>query len=270
MGKHLPIALRYLGGKSKIAEWTISQFPKHKTYGELFAGGAVTLINKPIVTNEIYNDKAGNVVNVFRVLRDHGELLKELLRLTPYSRDEFMLSLEPTDNDIELARRTVIRSMMSFGGAGIYNTSSGFRAVANNNTSAPKRWMSYIEALDIIIERFRYVTIENRPAIELMPIHDSPETLYYLDPPYLQSTRVKGSNQYEHEMSEQDHIDLANESHKCKGMIIISGYHSDLYDDLYKDWQVLEKSSQAGSVKGGVKRTEVLWLSPNIRQRSLF
>lgn len=233
-------------------------------------GGGSVLINKPIVASEIYNDISSDVVNVFRQLRINGDRLREQLSLTPYSRDEFMLSLEPCSDELERARRTIVRSMMSFGGAGIHNKSSGFRAVANNGTSAPKRWFSYIDTLEKIQERFKHVSIENRDALDLLKIHDSIDTLYYLDPPYLMSTRVKGTNKYANEMTEEYHRKLAETVKNLDAKVIISGYHSALYDELYADFNVVEKSAIASSFKGGVKRTEVLWLSPNITSRSLF
>jgi len=271
MGRHVPIALRYHGGKSKIAEWVISHFPKHDVYVEPFGGGASILLNKHPVKSEIYNDLNKEVVNFFRVLRsDQGEELIELLELTPYAKDEFNMSYEECDCVIERARRTAIKSMMAFGGNGMTNNKTGFRATANNKTSAPGRFARYPEELRRVINRFKEVTIENRNAIKLLQIHDSEDTLFYLDPPYVMDTRKSGTRLYVHEMTDEEHRDLAAVVHELKGKVIISGYPSKLYNELYTDFRKVEKTSQANSQKGGVPTIEVLWLSKNIREQSLF
>jgi DNA adenine methylase len=272
MSKNVPIALRYHGGKTKIHEWIISHFPPHKTYVEPFGGGASVLLNKSRVTNEIYNDINSEIVNVFKILRNKNESSKllELLSKTLYSRDEFNLSYEITDDNLEQARNTIVRSMMAFGGNVTARDKTGFIATANNNTSAPMRWIKYTHQLPIIINRLREVTIENRDALELIDIYDSSETLFYLDPPYVTSSRKTTSKNYAHEMTDEDHIALANLIKTKNGKFIISGYHSKLYDELYKGWKCVEKQSMAASYRGGVPTTEVLWISPTAEIKNLF
>jgi len=271
MGKHLPIALRYHGGKSKIADWVISHFPKHDIYVEPFGGGASVLLNKTPVKSEIYNDLNKEVVNFFSVLRsERKDEFLEMLYLTPYARDEFDMSYEECDCVVEKARRTAVKSMMSFGGNGMSNSKTGFRATANNKTSAPGRFARYPKDLEMVINRFKEVTIENRNATELLKIHDSEDTLFYLDPPYVMDTRRCGSRLYRHEMTDEEHRDLAVAIKQLKGKVIISGYPSELYNELYADFRRVEKTSQANSQRGGVPTVEVLWLSKNIREQSLF
>lgn len=271
MGKNLPIALRYHGGKSKIAEWVISYFPKHDIYVEPFGGGASILLNKMPAISEIYNDLNMEVVNFFRVLRsERSDELIEAIELTPYARDEFDMSYEECDCVVEKARRTAIRSMMSFGGNGMSNSKTGFRATANNKTSAPARFANYPKDLERVVNRFKQVTIENRNAIELLKIHDSKNTLFYLDPPYVMDSRKCKSRLYKHEMTDDEHRDLAAVIKQLKGKVIISGYPSELYNELYADFRRVEKISQANSLNGGVPTVEVLWLSNNIREQSLF
>ena len=107
--------LRYHGGKWRLAPWIISVFPEHRIYVEPYGGGASVLLRKARSYAEVYNDLDGEVVNVFRVVRDHGPCLKEKLYYTPFSRDEFKRSYEETDDPIERARRTIARSFMGFG-----------------------------------------------------------------------------------------------------------------------------------------------------------
>jgi DNA adenine methylase len=108
--------LRYHGGKWKIADWIIEHLPRHRTYVEPFGGAASVLIKKPRAYAEVYNDLDGEIVNLFCVARDRGEELARAVELTPYARDEFYQSFLPSDDPLEQARRTVLRSFAGFGG----------------------------------------------------------------------------------------------------------------------------------------------------------
>jgi DNA adenine methylase len=253
--------LRYHGGKWLIASWILSFMPSHKIYVELFGGGGSILLKKPRSYAEIYNDLDSEIVNLFRVTRDKGEELKEKLYFTPYSRNEYLLSFQKTDDPLEQARRTVIRSFFGFGSIAVLcgegESHPGFKSsVKMSGTSPGPTWREYPDALTAIIDRLRCVVIENKNALELLPVHDSAETVFYTDPPYLPSVRDPGED-YRYEMTEADHIELAEKLNGVKGSVLISGYHSDLYDELYKDWTRREKETRAN---GHGKRIEVLWM----------
>lgn len=121
--------LRYPGGKYKLAKWVISHFPGHEFYVEPYGGAASVLMAKPRVQGEIYNDLDGDVVNVFRVLRDPNQAqeLERVLRLTPFAYEEYKNAYEPCDDPIERARRTIFRSFASIGSDGVSRKNSGFR-----------------------------------------------------------------------------------------------------------------------------------------------
>jgi DNA adenine methylase len=110
--------------------------------------------------------------------------------------------------------------------------------------------------MNSITERLRGVIIENDNALDVIRRHDSEDTAFYVDPPYLPSTRDAGKD-YRFEMSEEDHIKLAGALNEVKGKVILSGYPSELYDSLYKGWERVEKDSIAD---GHLPRKEVLWL----------
>lgn len=124
--------MRYHGGKWRLAPWIIQHMPPHRVYVEPFGGAASVLLRKPRTYAEVYNDMDGEIVNLFKVARDDSERLKHLLELTPFSRDEFAASYEPTSNPIEQARRTVVRSFLGFG-SNAHAKATGFRANSNRS-----------------------------------------------------------------------------------------------------------------------------------------
>lgn len=271
--------LRYHGGKWKLGRWIISHFPKHRIYVEPFGGAASVLMQKPRSYAEVYNDSWDVVVNVFRVLRDSEKAarLKLLLELTPFARTEFELASHPTRiaDEIEAARLTILRSFAGFGSAatnGEYPT--GFRCNSNRSGTTPAHdWVNYPTQIRSYVERLRGVVIENRPAVEVIEQHDTPLTLFYVDPPYPQVTRnlKRGNAAYACEMTDHDHRDLAATLKRVKGMVIISGYACELYDaELYRKWERVECDALAD---GARQRVEVLWLnsaaSRRIEQKSL-
>lgn len=259
-------ALRYHGGKWILAPWIVSHFPPHRIYTEAFGGAASVLMRKPRSYGEVYNDLDEEIVNLFRVLRhDRSDGLIRLLEMTPFSREDFLESYIPSDNPMEQARRTVVRSFMGFGSGAASGNKTGFRANSNRSGTTPSHdWANFPPCLAAIAERLRGVVIENRDASEVIRQHDSTETLHYVDPPYPLSTRKQGSpycgKGYRFELTDTQHRELASVLHSVKGMVVVSGYACELYDaDLYPDWQRITRASHAD---GAQKRTEILWLSP--------
>ena len=268
--------LRYHGGKWMLAPWIISHFPEHRVYVEPFAGAASVLMRKQRSQAEIYNDLDEDVVNVFRILRDppSAARLAELLRLTPWSRIEFNESYQPVEDPVERARRTVARAFMAHGSTHRRAHRTGFRAKSwVQRQPAQTEWLNYPEQIAVFVERLRGVTIECRPALEVIRQQDSPATLFYVDPPYVLSSRTSvrwqseadGWRAYAHNLSDEEHRELAEVLRNCSGMVILSGYPSALYDELYPCWFREERATMAD---GGIARTEVLWISPNMPARA--
>lgn len=266
-------ALRYHGGKWRDATWIISYFPEHRRYIEPFGGGASVLLRKSRSYAEVYNDLDGEIVNLFRVLRNPSQA-RELIRLvemTPFSRVEFEQAYLPDGDPIEMARRLLVRSFMGFGAAGTTGNNTGFRNNSTRSGTTPATdWANYPPALALIAERMRGVIIEMLPATEVLQRFDGPDALFYIDPPYPLTTRGKQSAAgYRYEMTDDEHRELAGVVRGLVGKIVISGYPCDLYDcDLYSDWQRVTKNAHA---EGARDRIEVLWISPAaVRQPSLF
>ncbi len=244
-----------------LAPWIIAHFPPHRTYVEPFGGGGSVLLRKTRSYAEVYNDLDSEMVNLFRVARARGEELAKVCELTPFARAEFAQSYEPSGDELEQARRTLVRSFMGFG-SNAHTTKTGFRANSNRSGTTPAHdWMNYPDALRITIQRLRGVVIENRDALACMRQHDSPQTLHYVDPPYVMSTRSDGHGDYAFEMDDADHEALAAGLLELEGWVIVSGYRCDLYDGLYSGWRRVDRHAHAD---GAAKRIESLWLSPNM------
>ncbi len=253
--------LRYFGGKWMLAPWITSHFPPHRIYVEAFGGGASVLLRKPRSWAEVYNDLDGEIVNVFRVVQTRPRELERLLAWTPFARAEFDMAHEPSDDPVEQARRSIIRSFMGHGADSLTRGSkSGFRANSNHRNqgrNAAADWANYLPALPAIRDRLTGVIVENRDAKAVMAGQDSPETLHFVDPPYPWATRSEKRHGYRHEMTDQEHLELIAFLRGLRGMVILCGYPGQLYGDL--EWERREVSAFAD---GAAKRTEVLWLNP--------
>lgn len=257
--------LRWHGGKWLLAPWVISNLPPHRVYVEPFGGAASVLLRKPRAYAEIYNDLDDDVVNLFKVLRGpRAAEIEHAIRLTPFSRQEFKSAYEPCKDEVERARRLVIRSYMGFGSDGHNGARpTGFRASSNRSGTTPAHdWVNYPDALAGIVKRLEGVVIEHRPAVEVMLQQDGPQTLHYVDPPYVHATRAKTKNSarknYTHEMADEDHAALLDTLLNLQGMVVLSGYPHPLYDAALTGWRRLEREALAD---GARKRIEVLWIN---------
>jgi len=253
--------LRYHGGKWRLAPFVTEFFPGHKVYVEPFGGGASILLRKQRSVTEIYNELDGEVVNLFRVLRDpdQSDRLKLALELTPYSREEFDAAYDIAECPVEQARRTLVKSWFGAYSKGLMNK-TGFDTRVNSDgyCSRVATFIKLSDMIETIRQRMTGVVIENTDALRLIPRMDAHHTLFYVDPPYVPDSR--SGKYYRHEMSEECHRELAGVLHACKGMVILSGYASELYDrELYADWH---REDCPAYTDGAHARTEVLWINP--------
>lgn len=262
--------LRWHGGKWKLAPWIIGFFPPHRVYVEPFGGAASVLLRKPRAHTECVNDLDASVVNVFRVLRNQNSAaeLGRRLALTPYARSEFDWSYEPPIDAIDGAHKTIVRSFMGFGTDSVTRRGrTGFRAALAGDADAfpAREWHRFHEQIALYTDRLAGVLVEQVPAARLIDRCDGPDTLFFLDPPYVLSTRSSmsggrdGYHGYAHELTDQDHRDLAQQVRQLRGMVILCGYPNEIYDEALSDWRRVERAALAD---GAVRRTEVLWINP--------
>jgi len=259
------IAFGWYGGKFSHLDWLLPLLPPCHHYCEPFAGSAAVMLNREPSPVETYNDMDGEIVNFFRVLRADKDRLVEMIGLTPFSREEFALACEvdPELEPLERARRFYVRARQVRTGlaqkASIGRWANCKQTSRAGMSGVISRWLGAIEALPEIADRLLRVQIENRPAIDVIQLYDSPKTLFYCDPPYVHQTRGD-SQAYGYEMTDEEHAALAKVLNAAKGMAAISNYSCDLMDQLYPPpkWRkVVSPDRTIHSTKG--TRAEVVW-----------
>lgn len=249
-------AFTYPGGKVKISSWVTSFFPRHKIYVEPFGGAAGVLLNKTPSPLEVYNDLNSDLVTFFSVLRDKekaAELIRRL-KLTPYAREEYYSCYPmPEGDDIERARALIVRSGMGVGIRGAISLRSmGFAAETKKIRKNAKLFANRVENMWKIAERFRSVVIECRDALALIPRYDTPDTLWYLDPPYNCGYNFR----YRASVDQEAMLGVFK---KVSGYVVLSGYMSELYADELAGWHMETRANRTFAKE---KKEECLWLSP--------
>ncbi|MGW4488427.1 DNA adenine methylase [Amycolatopsis sp. NPDC004368] len=264
--------LAYFGGKTRLADQIAAAFPPHEHYVEPFAGSLAVLLAKPRSRMETVNDLDGDLMTFWRVLRDRPDELARVCMLTPHSREEHLDAFDRPDDldDIERARR--VWTYLTQGRAGVLRN-TGWRhyvAPSGSATSMPGYLAGYVERMAAAAERLAGVSLECRPALELIERYGrSSSCLLYVDPPYLGSARVWGNN-YRHEMREEDqHRELGAALRDCEATVVLSGYDSPLYAELFVGWHVTRIETTTGQGGSRQERTEVLWCN-RLPQPTLF
>lgn len=209
---------------------------------------------KPPARLETINDIDGNVVNLFRVLREQPEQLAALIELTPWARDEYYSSYEKTGEQVEDARRFLVRCWQAFGTMTAART--GWRHSATGRSPVmPQQWNRLPDKLEAAATRLKDAQIENMDAVQLIKKYNDPRCLIYADPPYTPETRRK--NIYAQEMTTEQHIQLLEALRAHSGSVVLSGYANEIYDNMLHDWKRIEKRALA---ERGQTRTEILWI----------
>ncbi len=252
----------YFGGKQTIADRIVDLFPEHQHYVEPFCGGLSVLAAKTPSKLETVNDLDGDVMTFWRVLRDRPEDLIRAAALTPHSRQEFYDARErPEDLDeVERARRVWVALSQSRGNQPVRTGWRHFVDRAGSSKGMPGYLDAYVDRMAAMAQRLHHVSLESRPALEVIESYGARTgTLLYVDPPYLGTTRGH-AHSYRHEMRHEDqHRELAAALNACEAAVVLSGYHSPLYDELYRDWQVTTLRASTSQGTGPSGRIEVLW-----------
>jgi len=276
---HSPIC--WFGGKGNMVAKLLPLLPPHRIYVEPFGGGASLLFAKPPSPVEVYNDIDSGLVNFFRVLRDPEKFAKfyHLVAFTPYSREEYEYcrkTWESCEDEVEKAYRWFVVARMSFSGAFGYSWGSVVTTSRNGMAATCSKWLSTIKMLPAIHERMMRVQIEHADFRDILKRYDTPETLFYCDPPYVPETRR--GQVYKHELTLDDHRELVQILLSLKGKVLLSGYAHPVYAPLEEaGWQRIDFRTACYAVgrtratgimgEGAAKlmhpRVESVWISPN-------
>jgi DNA adenine methylase len=272
VGEALKPPFTYFGGKTAVAERIVDLLPPHEHYVEPFAGSLAVLLAKPPSAMETVNDLDGELMNFWRMLRDRTDDLTRVAALTPHSRAEHQAAFEPATDDLERARRTWVRLTQGRGGHTSRRTGWRFyRDPIGSHSSMPDYLNAYLERICPAAARLRGVSLECRPAAEIIREYGRhSRCMIYADPPYLASLRTWGNNYAVEMRSDDEHRELLEALLSCRAAVVLSGYASPLYDGLLTTWFRREIATQTGNGGDDRARTEVLWSNRPFAQGSLF
>lgn len=280
-------AVKWHGSKWRLASWILEFMPevhKHDVYVENFGGNAAVLLQKPRSRIEVYNDKDLEIYNFFWCLRNFEHMLIDAIKKTPYHVEEWEAYIKDWSEldktaigenwlPIEKARRFYAYAQMSIMGPSVSWT-NGFRRQKQLRTKGraltpAAQTFSQTEHLHIISSRLKGVVFEKQDAMQLACLYDDPATLFYMDPPYLETTRSRLEPAYKHEMaSRESHLQFLDTARRLQGMVLISSYESDLYNEQLilkpdKSWISISKKAR---VNGPNTRQEILYLNPQLQE----
>ncbi|PSP80186.1 adenine methyltransferase [Halobacteriales archaeon QS_1_68_20] len=232
----------YPGGKASYADWILQHVPEHETYVEPFGGSAGVLFNKPPSDIEIYNDLDGDLVHFFEILRDREEDLRNWLRDTPYSRELWEEWMEDwyvdgwrPDNDIAKAGVFFYLRCASFSGQ--VSTRSGFSISASRNHA--QKYQNRVDRLESFAARIRgQVVLENLDWRDVVEKYDRPETVFYFDPVYPDTTKDH------YRLNDMDHGELADRLATVEGDWLVS-YGDPIPEPFRRDeWTIVTLETQ--------------------------
>jgi DNA adenine methylase len=264
--------LKWHGGKHYLAGRIVALMPPHTHYVEPYAGGlAVLLAKSPDGVSEVVNDLDGRLTNFWKVLQDEAMFaeFRRLVEAIPFSELEWREAREASALSRQpLGKNEMIREAAAFFvlcRQSLAGRMKGFASLSRSRTrrnmnEQASAWITAVDGLPAVHARIRRVVVLDRPAIEVLRSEDSPDTIFYLDPPYLKETRSV-PDVYGFEMSRADHCELLDSVRNVCGKIMLSGYPSDLYDATLARWNrhTFDLPNNAAAGKSKARETEVLW-----------
>lgn len=286
---NLTSPLKWHGGKGYLAKRIIELMPPRVVNGNspaaddtgwlhyvepFFGGGQVLLANDPEGISEVANDLNFNLINFWKTMMN-PEMFAEFQRKVnsmPFSDSLYESATATVEDDKELVLRRPVDAALAFfvscrqSMAGRMEcfaplTRNRTRRGMNEQVSA---WLNAVEGLPAVHERLKRVVVLNRPALEVIKQQDGPRTLFYLDAPYVHSSR-SSVGEYKHEMSDSDHEELIDMLLTIKGRAVVSMYHHPIYDVLHSKhgWRLVEFEIPNNAASGASKRrmVECVWMN---------
>lgn len=259
--------IKYPGSKWNLANTIVSMMPEHHSYLEPYFGSGAVLFTKPQSSIETINDKDNEVVSLFKTIREHPEELASAIHYTPYAENEYEQAYHEETDQVERARKFLVRSLQSHGFSTYRKVGWKIDVQGRERSYSVKHWNEVPDIIHQVAERLKQVQIANTDAVDLIKRFNHENVFMYLDPPYVISSRTSKRPQYQHEMTEEDHVRLLETITKSKAKVMISGYQTDLYDDMLKGWNRYEYEATA---EMGLPRKEIIWTNYGERQMTLL
>ena len=260
---------KIFGGKNRYARKMIKVLPdvsNHRQYIEPFCGGAGILMNKVRSETEVISDIDINIFRVLRTLRDNGPKLKQYLNdnYFNYTLENFVTAQQKIGHKNEVTHSAAYIAANRMSRTGLMKSFATSDRLRGGQMGDKNAWENYIQyEIDYTASRLQGVSILNTDAFTVLKkFATCDDTLVYLDPPYLHSTRVS-KKAYLHEFASEDHERLLKLIKTLPAKIFISGYNSDLYQDYLKGWKIYKfnQPSDSGMTKVKTRRVEYLWES---------
>lgn len=254
----------YFGAKFSYLPWLLPLLPACRHFVDVFGGSGCVLLNREKSDIETYNDINGKLVNFFLQLRDNGQELIDKLRLTPYSRQEYMNAVYiETDTDIEKARKFFVRCQQSMWSMGVQQSSKGWASDIRECRAGVGgrlgRFLNHIDKLKYCVERLRTVQIENMDFRHIMDRYNYEDVFFYLDSPYDPTFRSM-TDKYEFDFVNQDFYDLHYYCRHSKAKFAVSAYNSPFMLDLFRDFNVtMGPNRKSGDEDSRSETCEVLF-----------
>ena len=253
--------IKYWGGKQQLVSRLLKLIPKHFAYCEPFFGGGALFFAKPPSKNEIINDINDNMVNFYRILKRSTtfEQLAEEIDLTLYSEWQYKQARElwklGMDRDKVLRAWAVfVLSHQSFSG----NLGSSWAHSSGKNQA------DYFQRVKKnfdhrYVRRLEHVQIFCRDALNVIENMDSPDTFFFLDPPYV-DTSLGHYDGY----TMENYIALLECLRSVQGKFLLTTFPTAVLEQYSEEnsWKTIKNEMHlSASVTAGKKKTEVFTMN---------
>jgi len=233
-----------IGNKYLISDKIVELMPEHNKYIEVFCGGASVLFKKPKIEHEVINDIDTDLIDDYKLLMKVGKYKKtqELNKIDLLTK---FISTEHKNIQDQFTARLIRRC----------NGFSGNR-IKDNKTkvyqpSDPNKKLSILSEYQ---DRLKNVVFMNENYKKVLIEHDSKDALFYLDPPYENSSNLYSDSIVEYKI-------LSDDVRKLKGKFILSMADSATIRYLFKDFNfkvIQKKKALTRKCLGYKARTEIL------------
>jgi len=217
--KTMKTPISYYGGKQSMLKHILPLIPEHEIYVEPFFGGGAVFFSKEVSKVEIINDYNANVANFYYQLKTNFKELQKMIEATPYCRDTYKNAMVVYNHPYIF--KPVVRAWAFWVGTvqGFSNKIGSWRSATNDGKESRllnNKKLAFTEALQ---GRLSCVQIDNKDALEVIKKHDTADTFFYLDPPYV------GTNQGHYGGYTQEHFhNLLELLTKLKGKWLLSSF----------------------------------------------